>query len=262
MRSRAVACCRAKDRPADGPDEGYATAAALAVSLAMAIVAAALVMRGVAALKLARADFRRSQAEYALSGAQALAVTHLFKSSGSGRLAWRTGGLDIGNVILLAEAEAPKLRLAAASQLDDKALSALGAADPGQARLRLAGLEAATATPDQVEAADAGGDWRICAASAISPWGMAEAVRLGPVREPDQDPGGGRAGQVWRIRAATEDGWTDERIVRLVGRAESPSAMIWRRFGRGEGRGVTCDKTIEIQASGPGGQAGRTPATP
>jgi hypothetical protein len=256
-----VACCRTEDCRADGPDGGYATAAALAVSLAVAILAAALVMRGVAALKLARADFRRSQAEYALSGAQALAVARLLNSSSSGRLAWSVDGLDTQGVSVLAEAEAPKLRLAAAGDLDDKTLAALGAVDPGEARLRLTGLEAATATPDQVEAADGGRAWRACAASVISPWGAARAVSLGPVREPDQEPGGARVGQIWRVRAATEDGWTDERIVRLVARAESPGAVIWRRFERGAGKGVTCDKTIEVQATGDGGPGG-TPVTP
>jgi hypothetical protein len=253
-----VDCCRAEDPRTHDPDGGYATAAALAVSLAVAVLAAGLVMRGVAALKLARADFRRSQAEYALSGAQALAVTRLLESSGPGRLAWSVGALDDGDIALLAEAEAPKLRLAAAAKLGDKALAALGSDDPGAARLRLADLDAASATPDQIQAVDAGGAWKACAPSAISPWGMAETVRLEATREPNAEPGGARVGQVWRIRAVADDGWTDERIVRLIGRAESPAAMIWRRFGRGEGKGVTCDKTIEIQASAQGG----TPATP
>jgi hypothetical protein len=252
-----VACCRTEDRP----DGGYATAAALAVSLAVAILAAALVMRGVATLKLARADFRRSQAEYALSGAQAMAVTRLLNSSGPGRLAWSVGGLDPQGVSLLAEAEASKLGLDAAGDLDDKTLAALGAVDPAAARLKLTGLEVASATPDQIQAADDGRVWRVCATSAISPWGMAQAVSLGSTREPDQEPGGARAGQVWRVRAVTQDGWTDERIVRLLARAEKPSAVIWRRFGRSAGKGVTCDKTIEVRTTDHG-DLGRTPATP
>lgn len=256
-----MACCRAEASRADGPDGGYATTAALAVSLAVAILASALVMRGVASLKLARADFRRSQAEYALSGAQTLAVTRLLNGSGPGRLAWSVGGLDPEDISLLAEAEAPKLRLAAAGDLDDKALIALGAADPNQARLRLAALEAASATPDQIETADVAGAWRACAPSGISPWGRAETVSLGPPREPNQEPGGARAGQVWRIRAVSQDGWMDERIIRLTARAQSPSAIIWRRFGRSAEKGATCDKTIEVQATHGDGSGG-TPATP
>ena len=252
-----MACCRAEN-PSDG---GYATAAALAVSLAIAILAAALVMRGVAVLKLARADYRRSQAEYALSGAQVLAVARLLDSSRSGRLAWSLGGLDPQDVALLAEPEAPKLALAASGNLDDKTLAALGAIDPEQARLRLARLEAASATPDEIEAVDGGDVWRACTPSAISPWGRAQAVSLGATREPDQEPGGARAGQVWRVRASTHDGWTDERIVRLIGRAQSPSAVIWRRFGRSAGKSVTCDKIIEVQVAGVR-DPGRTPATP
>jgi hypothetical protein len=252
-----VACCRTEDR-ADG---GYATAAALTVSLAVAILAAALVMRGVATLKLARADFRRSQAEYALAGAQTLAAARLLNSSASERLAWSLGGLDPQGVSLLAEAEAPKLGLATAGELDDKTLAALGAIDPGTARARLAGLQVASATPDQIETADDASGWRACAVSAISPWGTSQVVRLGATREPDQEPGGARAGQVWRVRASTQDGWTDERIVRLIGRAENPSAIIWRRFGRSAGKGVACDKIIEVQTSGASDRGG-TPATP
>ena len=251
-----MACCRTEARG----DAGYATAAALTVSLAIAILAAALVARGVAILRLARADYRRSQAEYALSGAHVLAAERLLNSSGAGRLAWSIGGLDPQGVSLLAEPEAPKLALAAAGGLDDKTLVALGASDPGAARLRLAGLEATSASPGEIEAADGGGAWRACAASAISPWGMSPVVRLAAPREPDQEAGGARAGQIWRVRASTQDGWTDERIVRLIGRAQSPSTMIWRRFRRSAGKGVTCDNTIKALASlgGPDG----TPATP
>ncbi len=224
---------------------GYATVAALGVSLAVALLAGALVLRGVSALKLARADYRRSQAEYALSGEQLLAATKVLNSSGAARLTWSASGLDGLDVAVLAEPEGPKLSLAAAAVLDDKALALLGAADPGEARGRLAALDPADATPDQVEAADVGAGWRACAASAISLWGGASVLHLGPTQAPNQEAGGARAGQIWRIQATTSDGWTDERIVRLIGRAESPSAVIWRRFGRGTGRGVTCDKIIE-----------------
>lgn len=253
MKSRTVASCRAEERP----DAGYATAAALAVSLAVAILAAALVMRGVAGLKLARADFRRTQAEYALSGAQALAAARLLNGAGPGRLAWSLGGLDIDNMTLLAEAEAPKLALAATGALGDKTLANLGAADPAKARTRLTGLDTASATPDQIEAVDGGIGWRACAASAISPWGIGQGISLAPTRPPNDEPGGARAGQVWRVQASTQDGWTDERIVRLIGRAETPSAMIWRRFGR-EMRGKACDTIIQAQKNA----SGATPAIP
>jgi hypothetical protein len=223
---------------------GYATVAALGVSLAVALLAGALVLRGVSALKLARADYRRSQAEYALSGEQLLAATKVLRSSGAGRLAWSASGLNGLDVAVSAEPEGPKLSLAAAAVLDDKALTLLGAANPGEARGRLAALDPADATPDQVEAADAGAGWRACAASAISPWGGSDVLHLGPAQAPNREPGGARAGQVWRIRATTSDGWKDERIVRLIGRAETPSAVIWRRFGRGAGKGMTCDKII------------------
>ena len=135
-----MACSRADGlKEADG-QAGYATVAALGVSLAIALLAGSLVVRGVSALKLARADFRRSQAEYALSGAQMLATRKLLNSSGAGRLAWSAGGLDGRDIAMLAEAEGGKLTLAAAAALDDKALVLLGAADPGQTRSRLAGL--------------------------------------------------------------------------------------------------------------------------
>ena len=254
MRSRTVGCCRTEDPS----DSGYASAAALAVSLAVAILAAALVLRGVSALKLARADFRRTQAEYALAGAQALAATRLLTGSRPGRLAWSFGALDSGDIAMLAEAEAPKLKLASAAALEDKMLARLGADDPREVRERLATLDAGTATPDEIVAADPGAAWRACAASAVSPWGLADRLHLAPATAPGAVEGGASTGQVWRVRATTGDGWVDERIVRLIGRVERPSAVIWRRFGRGAGKGVTCDKTIEIQAAASGG----TPATP
>lgn len=223
---------------------GYATVAALGVSLAVALLAGALVLRGVGALKLARADYRRAQAEYALSGQHLLAATKVLNSSGAGRLAWSATGLDGLDVTVLAEPEGPKLSLAAAAALEDKPLVLLGAVDPHQARGRLARLDPASAAPDQVEAADTSAGWRACAASVISPWGGADVMRLGPVQAPNREPGGARAGQIWRIRATTSDGWTDERIVRLVGQAETPNAVIWRRFGHGSGKGVACDKII------------------
>ncbi len=249
-----MVCCRT-EAPRDG---GYASAAALAVSLAVAILAAALVVRGVSALKLTRADLRRSQAQYALSGAQALAATRLVNGARSERLAWSIESLDDRGVAVLAEAEAPKLRLAAGARLDDKALALLGADDPAGARARLAVLDAETATPDGIAAADVGATWRACATSAISPWGVAEALSLATVQAPGQDQDGPRTGQVWRVRAATADGWTDERIVRLIGRVEKPAAVIWRRFGRTANGGATCDRTINSRASGLAG----TPATP
>lgn len=239
-----MACSRVDSQEATDGQAGYATVAALGVTLAVALLASALVLRGLSALKLARADFRRSQAEYALSGAQMLATTKVLNSSGAGRLAWSAGGLDGRDVAVMAEAEGGKLALSAAAILDDKTLIRLGAADPSRTRGRLAALDPAIATPDQIEVADAGAGWRACAASAISPWGAAAALHLDPAQAPNLEPGGARAGQVWRIRATTSDGWTDERIVRLIGRAETPSAVIWRRFGRGAGRGMTCDKII------------------
>lgn len=241
-----MACSRAEPRQ----DEGYATAAALMVSLAVAILAAALVMRGVAALKLARADFRRSQAEYALSGAQALALAQVLNTAGAGRLAWSMGGLDEASIQVLAEAEAPKLRLEAAGGLDETILARLGAAEPDQARRRLAVLDGQAATPDQIEDADYSPAWRACAASAISPWGAARTLALHPTQAPVRETGGARAGQVWRLRASTHDGWTDERIVRLIGRAKSPGGMIWRRFEKRAGKDLQCGTTLEAPADG------------
>lgn len=232
----------ASSRPDLDPRGGYATVAAMGVSLAIGLLAGALVLRGVASLKLARSDLRRAQAEYALSGAQVLAATRLLGGSGGGRLAWSAGGLDGEDVTLLAEPESGKLKLTAVADLDDKILAELGASDPGLARLRLAALDPTSAQPDQVEGADPAAAWRACAASAISPWGAAETVRLGTAQAPNDEPGGARAGQVWRVRAVTADGWTDERIVRLTNVGRGPGAMIWRRFGRGAR--ATCDKTI------------------
>ncbi len=146
----------ASSRPDLDPRGGYATVAAMGVSLAIGLLAGALVLRGVASLKLARSDLRRAGRVRPV-GLQVLAATRLLAGSGGGRLGWSAGGLDGEDVTLLAEPESGKLKLTAVADLDDKILAELGASDPGMARLRLAALDPTSAEPDQVEGADPAG---------------------------------------------------------------------------------------------------------
>jgi type II secretory pathway component PulK len=56
------------------PEDGYATPAAALISLAIAVVTAALVGRAVSELRLARAEFSRMSVEYDLASAHQLAL--------------------------------------------------------------------------------------------------------------------------------------------------------------------------------------------
>jgi len=232
-------------RPADPThDAGYASVAAIGVSLAIAVVVSALMVRGVSSLRLAKADFRRAQAEYALDAASQLAVEQLLNSAGGIRLLWTVTAPGGETVQVLAESEAPKLSLAALVNLSPEALEPLGALNSSEAMDRLSRLSADTATPADVIAVDAATGWKACAASAISPWGQASALALTPTRPPTADTVIGPSGQIWRLRTATEDGWTEERIVRLIGRSEQPSAIIWRSFSRRSKGTGPCQTTI------------------
>jgi hypothetical protein len=236
-----VGCC------AEPSDAGYASGAAIAVSLAMAMVATGLMVRAVADLKRARADHARTQARYALDGAHLLAARRMADGMDPRRAAWSLSVPGAGSVGVLAEPESAKLGLEAAGQADPGLLSALGAREAVAASVALGRLSAATATPKDVEAADAGPVWRACAPSVISPWGLAQAPSLPRAGPPTSNTGVMRRGEVWRVVATTSEGWRDERIVRLVGRPERPATVIWRRISRrsdkDQGCGVIIDPT-------------------
>ena len=230
-----MACCRTES----ASDAGYASVAAITVALAIALIVTAMMARSVMDLRLARADFRKTQAEYELDGAQLLASLRVLSGVADGRLTW-TEILPGGDpVTILAEPEYNKLGLQAASALDQAALGSLGASDPQAAAEGLARLSPATATPDQIADLDSGRIWRLCAASALSPWGQTSTLNLQPATAPTAQTNLARIGQVWRFVATSKDGWSDDRIVRLIGQDERPSAVIWRRLTRrGKGQQI------------------------
>jgi hypothetical protein len=222
--------------------DGYATAAAAVVSLAIALVAAAVTGASVEALRSARADLARTQAEYGLAGAQTDAAITVASSKGGGRFLW-TLQTVAGPAEALAEPEAPKLGLKAAASLDGATLDRFGVADPEALKARLSAIAGTGADPAAVGRADPSPVWRSCAASAISPLGLAPKLGLTKTAPPQTALGVFRGGEVWRIRLSM-GGWVDDRLVRFTGSAGRPFAVIARRFHRGEGGGG-CDALVE-----------------
>ena len=222
-------------------DDGYATPAALVLSLALALVASALVARSVQVLTLARGELQRTRQALALDGAHLQAAAEVVRDGRGGPFRWHVP-TDLGEMEALAEAESDKLDLTAAAALDDGVFTAFGVRDPEvlKARLRAASEDAALATVAELDPAPL---WRECGPRLASPFGQAEALaapdRLQPT--PGVRPPAWHVGDVWRVRIATSAGWRDDRIVRFTGDARRPAAIVWRRFSRGKRGGVECD---------------------
>ncbi len=212
--------------PALDSAAGYASVAAVAVSLSLAVIVVALMSRSVVAMKSARADFARTQAEYQLAGDQQR--TALAMVAGK--------GVSTG----LAEREAGKISLATAATLDAATLSRFGVQDPDRLAAWLLEASIKPTSPADLVAADKAALWRVCAPAAISAFGQAKVLA------PPSGGGSGfsapssRLGEVWRLAARTADGWTDERIVRFTGEPQRPAAVIWRRFYRSARGGESC----------------------
>lgn len=230
-------------RAASRPDrrDGYATVSALVISLAIGVAVTAAMAVAHAELRAARTELHRARVEGLLNGVHLRAAYDIAASPGANRLAWAISTAE-GPVTLLAEHEGGKAPLEQAHELlTDDVLRRLGA-DPEAARghLRLAALSRQTAR-ESLMRAPFGPAWRACILSLVSPLGYAQAIQL----EPPQAPGAGqldwRTGQVWRVRARSGDGWTDDRLVRWSGRGRAPTAVIERAFYREGGSEVRCD---------------------
>ena len=228
-------------------DEGFATPAAVVVSLGVALVATAVTGSAIAELKLARADYDRSQVESRLDGAQAIAILAVISGGASTRMRWTIASGD-GTVDVLAEPEAAKLSLNAAADLDSATLSRLAVSDTGDLKARLKQLTASRTADQDLASLDASPIWRACARSLIAVHGAATKPPVLKARAPVQNQVAWRIGEVWRIRvtggelgARSSDRWTDERIVRFTGDAEHPAAIVDRRFGRSGKEGDPCD---------------------
>ncbi len=230
-------------------DEGFATPAAVTVSMALALVATAVTGSAIAELKLARSDYERGQVESRLDGAQAAAVLTVISGGPSTRMRWTVPSGD--EVIdILAEPEAPKLRLASAADLDGATLAELAVTDAGELKARLKQLAASLAADQDLVSADASPIWRACARSLIAVHGNSAKPPVLKARAPIQGQLTWRIGEVWRVRvtggaqgagARPTDRWTDDRIVRFTGDAEHPAAIVDRRFSRAAKGADPCD---------------------
>jgi len=234
-----VGCSRPSSR-----NSGYATPAALVFALAIALIAAALVGRSVAALRLARADMARTQVDYGLDGAHFAAAATIVRSLDEGPFGWSIS-TDVGWVEVIAESETGKLGVKAASQLPDGVVAAFGVADPAALKAKMAQIDAQDLTAEVAEL-DPAPLWRACAPRMISAFGTAKAFTYAAPGEPraERDLPNWRVGEVWRVRGTTATGWRDDRIVRFTGDARHPAATVARRMARSHVGEGTCAEIL------------------
>lgn len=229
------ACCSREPREA-----GYATAAAALVSLALAVVAAAVSAMALTGVRTARSEFERIRVAALLDGGQLLAALRITDNGSPGRLRWQESTPD-GVFMILAEPEAAKLDAAKAfSNLD--LLRRLGSSDPAATARKLAD-QAKSTRPEPIATLEAANLWRACAGSLLSYNGRAERPVLTAAAQPAQGVMGPRGGAVWRVRVSTA-GYVDERLVRMTGDAARPALVMDRRFGRGREEGERCGALI------------------
>ena len=234
-----------------GRDEsGYATAVASVICLGIALVVTALVVRSMAELRLAKAEFARMKAENALSAAQNAAMLAIATSSQPAPYHWTVASLGQA-VDVLAEPEAAKVGAQTLSAQDPAVLAQLGAANPAAVRDRLAAISP-TGALTWVADLDDSPVWRRCAPSYVSQFGyQPQAPRLsyGEPRSGKQ-PAFFRAGEVWRIQVTDDQGWRDERIVRFTGDGLKPAAILGRRLSRGLKGAQTCEGLLDAGSGG------------
>ena len=225
-------------------DDGYATPAAAVIAMAIAVVTIAYISRSTTELRLARADFKKTQAQYLLAGAHNVALLAIATSSKAPPYRWTIPSLGKAFQVL-AEPERPKLGLQAAANLDDATLDQLGVKDHDALRAKLTSLPTVEGLPWAADA-DSAKAWRACAGALISFYGSAEAVPPLKYVEPEsgKDDSKWRAGEVWRISVTDEDGWRDERVVRFTGNGLNPAAVISRRLSRGWKDNMACEALL------------------
>ena len=198
----AVACC-------DRIDGGYATAVFSAISMAIALVAAALVARAGAEFKAASASFERTRQAYVLDGLVLQAAQAVMSNDGMPRLSWSIQTTD-GSVEVLAEPEMLKAHPRSAAEAVEAGGFAWLGVDDGAAlrgRLRAAGLPGSYDRMALRRAAE-GRDWGDCALSVLSPFGGGDLLRLPTAVRPKPRGMRWRAGELWRIRLTTSSGWS------------------------------------------------------
>lgn len=225
-------------------DAGFATPAALLLSLALALVGTAMIGRSVGLLKLTKADLDRTETDYALAGAQLEAAATVVRAGVPGPFHW-TSSTDQGWVDIRAEREADKLSLATASTLAPAVLASFGATDPVAIQAKLAA--AATADVADVSTMDRSSLWQACAARLMSSFGQSAGYTFVPDVQPaiGDKPPQWHVGETWRIRVTTSTGWRDDRLVRFTGNSNEPAATILRTVSKGDGEGGRCESLLQ-----------------
>jgi hypothetical protein len=222
------------------PEAGFATPAAAVISLAIGVIASAVVATSVAALRQERIDYQRVRVQYALEGAQAEAALQLAASPTLGPARWRVVFSNT-SFEAIAEPELPKLGLSAAAALPDAQFAVWGVTSPPALKIRLDALAAQKSqVANLIAAADGAPAWRRCARTAISPYGAASLIAVAAPRALQYGVGAGRTGQLWRLRLASDDGWVDDRIVRFTGSPDHPLSVAAQSFSRGALMGDRC----------------------
>ena len=223
-------------RAADG---GYATAAAMVLSMALALTASAMTALATAQFKDSRAALQRLVAERAVAGVQRLAVFTVLENGKAIPLRWRQawGRMDFD---ILAEPETAKLGYAAAATLSPTAFRPWAVDDPNALRTRLAAAAKAPHAPVLVSGLDASPTWKDCAPSVISRFGTSQVFAPPRPMAPDRHGFDWRLGEVWRIRVRSNSGWSDDRLVRFTGNPSRPAAVLERSFSRQTGSKPSC----------------------
>lgn len=231
-------------------EEGFATPAAMLIALTLAVIATALVLRSVMALRLAQHDLREMQAEYALSGAQLTAAVEVTLQRTTTHYVWSLNDGQ-GDFSVDAEPEGAKASLKAAAVADDAFFQRLDVRDTAALRSRLA--QASASTVNDVNALDEAAFWRKCASRFVSIYGgdLLPDLRTAPAAAPSAaDRGAPRANEIWRIRVTGAGGWVDDRTVRLTGRPDHPVDVIFRKFGRAGEGGGPCEHLVGASLGG------------
>jgi len=220
-----MASCTPDPARKDQGDGGFATAFAMAVSLAIAVSAAALVVRAETDLKAARSAFDRTAETYALDAVQEEAALELQAAPQGALPSVSTVSGRRAEVTL--QIEAGKIGAANAALVPDEWLASLGVKDPSGLKAKLRAARASgrmsLATLSDL---DPSPEWRACAADAIS---VAEG---GGPPVMGADPPSLTLPASVRLIATFPDGWTDDRIVRLSNDPQNPATVLDRRLYR------------------------------
>ncbi len=220
-------------------EAGFATAAAMTVSMGLAMVAAGLMAASATELKRERTELAKTRTEYALDEAQHRAVLGLLQNDVAGRLRWQVE-TDLGSATVLAEPEYAKASLSKSAAADDRVFERLGVDDADELKAQLRQSPPEAGGQAWLASLDPAPLWRACAPSMISRYGGGDTLVVGRVGSPDQRGFFWRPGEVWRVKTSLK-GWADDRIVRFTGDDQSPAATIERRFLRTDGRDDLCD---------------------